>query len=256
MNTTRLLGVMVVSMALFALRAPAQQEIASETKSWSFTMPAGWEFMSPQQLDKIKKQYKVRDPDDRSRVVAGFVKSGGLFAYPQVLVQVLETDMSNVSWRTLDRMIQDGYDESAGTENVAVILEMVGSSGAEDCTLDRNAKTLNATGSIVMDDQSVVPTASRAFLYHAGAIQLTGLDYKTNEGGAQRSLDAFAGSFHFAPGREFVAADKAPPPRPSRSAPQSSGGHRARYYYGGGFVGIGGLGLLLRMWLRSWAEGD
>src|SRR5262245_7773498 len=81
----------VAAILLLPVPAAAQQEIASETKSWSFTMPAGWEFMNPQQLDKLKKQYKLRDPDDRSRVVAGFVKSGGLFAYPQIVLQVLET---------------------------------------------------------------------------------------------------------------------------------------------------------------------
>jgi hypothetical protein len=256
MNTTRFLGVMAVCITLFALRAPAQQEIASETKSWSFTMPAGWEFMSPQQLDKIKKQYKLRDPDDRSRVVAGFVKTGGLFAYPQVILQVLETDMTNVSWGALDHMVKRGFDDSPGAASAATILELVAGSGAEDATVDRNTRTINGSGGIIMDDQSDVPTATRTFLYHAGAVQLTGLDYKSNQGGAQKALDAFAGSFHFASGREFVAApDKAPPPQAHRGSSSSSG--RSRYYYGGGgFIGIGGLGLLIRLWLRSWAEGD
>jgi len=256
-NAVRLaLVVAVLAVGFIASSAPAQQEIASETKSWSFTMPAGWEFMSAPQLDKIKEQYKLRDPDDRSRVVAGFIKSGGLFAYPQVILQVIETDMSNVSWGALDRMVKHGYDNSPGAESAATILELVSSSGADDCTIDRGARTLNASGIIIQDDQSEYPTASRAFLYHAGAVQLTGLDYKTNQGGAQRALDAFAGSFHFASGREFVAAaDKAPPPQTRRSSSSSSG--QSRYYYGGGgFIGLGGLGLLLRLWLRSWANGD
>src|SRR4051812_45787728 len=195
-NAVRLaLVVAVLAVGFIASSAPAQQEIASETKSWSFTMPAGWEFMSAPQLDKIKEQYKLRDPDDRSRVVAGFVKSGGLFAYPQVVLQVLETDMSNVSWGTLDHMVKHGYDDSPGAASAATILELVSSSGAEDATVDRTARTLSGTGGLVMDDQSDVPPATRTFLYHAGAVQLTGLDYKSNQGGTQRALDAFANSF-------------------------------------------------------------
>src|SRR5205085_9838677 len=98
---TRVLVVMAACLTLFACAASAQQEFASETKSWSFTMPAGWEPMSADQVAKINKQYKVRNPDHPSRVVAGFMKSGGLFAYPRVLLQIVETDMSQVSWRGL-----------------------------------------------------------------------------------------------------------------------------------------------------------
>lgn len=236
--------------------ACAQQEFASETKSWSFTMPEGWEPMSQQQLDKIKQQYKLRNPDDTSRVIVGFIKTGGLFAYPQVLVQVLETDMSKVSWHSLDRMISKGYDDSLGAQSAANLAELVGGSGADDAKVDQNARTISGAGGIVMDDQSEVHTACRAFLYSSGAIQLTGLDYKNNQGGAQRALDAFAGSFHIASGREFVAAaDTAPPPRsaPQRSSYSSSG---YGYYGGGGGAVIVVIAVIARIWLRSWARGD
>src|SRR4051812_39618051 len=79
---------------LFPSPATAQQEFASENKVWSFTMPPGWEMMSGAQIAKLKADYKAQMPSNPSRAVVGFIKSGAkLFPYPQVIVQVLDTNM-------------------------------------------------------------------------------------------------------------------------------------------------------------------
>src|SRR5205823_3465187 len=83
-----------VVVCLCSAWALGQQDFSSESKSWTFTMPAGWQAMSAEQVAKLNKEYKTRAPDHPSRVVAGFVKSGGMFAYPQVVLQVLEADMT------------------------------------------------------------------------------------------------------------------------------------------------------------------
>ncbi len=137
------------------------------------------------------KQYKVRDPNHPSRVVAGFIKSGGLFAYPQVVLQVLEADMSQLSWPALQRMCKDGgEDESPGAETAALIAGLMDSSGADPdlgIQFNQGAGQVSCKGDLVLDDQSTVKTACRTFLHSGGAIQLTGLDYLTSSGGEQRA---------------------------------------------------------------------
>jgi hypothetical protein len=252
------LAIVFVAFALCLLSVPtmAQQEFASESKSWAFTMPAGWQPMTPEQVAKLNKQYKVRDPDHPSRVVAGFIKSGGLFAYPQVVLQVLEADMTRLSWPALQRMCKDGYDESPGADTAVLIAGLMDSSGADPdqgIQFNQGAGHVSCKGGLVLDDQSNVKTACRTFLHSGGAIQLTGLDYATNPGGEQRALDAFAGSFRVSSGHNFVGAADVPVQRRQSSSYSSSGGN---YYYGGGGVTIIIVGVILRFGLRAWVRGN
>src|SRR4051812_16361388 len=84
---------------LFARSANAQQSFVSENKVWSFTMPDGWQVMSLDQITKLKAQYKAAMPDNPSRMVVGFTKTArSLFPYPQVIVQVLDTNMGGMQW--------------------------------------------------------------------------------------------------------------------------------------------------------------
>jgi hypothetical protein len=253
------LAAVFIAFVCGLLSAPTmgQQEFASESKSWAFTMPEGWQPMTAEQVAKLNKQYKVRDPNHPSRVVAGFIKSGGLFAYPQVVLQVLEADMSKLSWPALQRMCKDGEDESPGAETAELIAGLIDSSGADPdlgMQFNQGAAQVSSKGGLVLDDQVSVKTSCRTFLHTGGAIQLTGLDYLTSSGGEQRALDAFAGSFHVSSGHNFVGvADVPPKHRQSSSYSGSSGGH---YYYGGGGAAIIVVGIIARSLLRSWARGN
>jgi hypothetical protein len=244
-------------LCLLSVPTMAQQEFASESKSWAFTMPAGWQPMTPEQVAKLNKEYKVRDPDHPSRVVAGFIKSGGLFAYPQVVLQVLEADMSQLSWPALQRMCKDGEDESPGAETAALIAGLMDSSGADPdlgMQFNQGAGQVSCKGTLVLENQTSVKTACRTFLHTGGAIQLTGMDYTTASGGEQRALDAFAPSFHVSSGHNFVGVPDAPARhRQSSYSSGSSGGH---YYDGGGGITVVIVGVILRFWLRSWVRGN
>jgi hypothetical protein len=249
----------VVAVLLCMLCAPAhgQQDFSSESKSWTFTMPAGWQPMSQEMVAKVNKEYKVRNPDHPAKVVAGFIKSGGLFVYPQIVLQVCETDMSKLSWPALERMYKEGDDETEGAESAATILDLVWSTGVEDDAdmhLNEGARQITAKGTLVLDSGAELQTASRAFLHGAGVVQLSALEVKSNAGGAQRALDQFANSFRVASGHEFTPAPDNPPRR-QRSVSYSPG--MMRYgFFGGGIVGLGGLGFLIRVMIRAWANGD
>jgi hypothetical protein len=220
-------------------------------------MPAGWQPMSKEMVTRIAKEYKVRDPEHPAKVVAGFIKSGGLFAYPQVVLQVCEADMSKLSWEGLERMCKAGEDESDGAPTAAIIGDLVYSAGAEDenaVQLSRGARTISATGTLVLDDMAEVQTASRAFLHSGGVVQLSCLERKENPGGAQKFLDPFANSFKVNAGHEFTpAADT----KASRRQQVSYSPGMARYgMFGGGFVGLGVIALIIRIAIRAWANGD
>src|ERR1043165_3489719 len=91
-------------LALLALLAPAaiaQQEFSSESGSWTFTMPAGWQVMGKDSTTKLNEQFADEAEDKASKVVCAFSKGSGLFPYPQVVLQVLEFDVSKMSWGSL-----------------------------------------------------------------------------------------------------------------------------------------------------------
>jgi hypothetical protein len=246
-----------VLVCVMSVGAHAQQAFSSESGSWTCTMPAGWQFMSKEMVAKINKEYKVRNPEHPAKVVAGFIKAGALFAYPQVVLEVCEADMSKLSWPAVERMVRDGDDESDGAETAYLISEMVDSVGVEDekaYQFNEAARTVGAKGMLVLEDQAAVETACRAFLHSGGVVQLTALERTANAGGAQKVLDQFANSFKVNAGHEFTpVADK--PRKPQRQVSYSPGMRRYGMF-GGGFIGIGGIVLLVRLVLRAWVNGD
>jgi hypothetical protein len=246
----RYFAMVVVAVALFRGVSLAQQTYSSATKAWSFTVPAGYQAMTQQQLDKMSEEFKQIMPDHQPRLVAAFIKKGGLFPYPRLLVQEVETDTSLLSWGAMGRILSTGRDNSTGAPAAVTIGDMVVISGAENYSIDQNQHAVSGHGNLGFEHIDVV-TSSRAYLHSSGAVQLMAMENHVNAYNVDNVLKEFATSFKIAPGHEFVAAAD----KKARSSSAPSGAAMGGIYVGGGGAVIAVIAIIARLAIRSMAKG-
>ena len=250
---TRYVLVIAFAVALWCGLASGQQTFSTANKAWSFTVPAGYQPMTQQQLDKMSEEFKQIMPDHQPRLLAAFIKKGGLFAYPRLLVQEVETDTSQLSWGALGRILSTGRDNSTGAPAAVTIGDMVVISGAETYAIDQNQRAINGHGNLGFERIDVV-TASRAYLHSNGAVQLMAMENHVNAYNVDHVLQEFAATFKIAPGHEFVAAAD----KKGRSSAPSGSSNAAKMggiYVGGGSVVIAIIAIIARLAVRAMAKG-
>lgn len=198
---TRFLGVIVSCVAILALRAPAQQVFASESKSWSFTMPAGWTPVSFDAIHQFDNAIHARANVQGFKYIAGFARGErAVLKAPFVLVQISDNVFAGSSYDDIDRIIGSKAFTNARDRTAAQFVS--GLSGTT--TLDRSRNRLVTRMTFDAGGQRLA-CSSFAYLGSEKIIQFNCYDLESHGGAQAAEFERFVGSFAFAPGHDFVA---------------------------------------------------
>ncbi|HYE61594.1 MAG TPA: hypothetical protein VD997_06335 [Phycisphaerales bacterium] len=237
-----------LALLLGVARAHAQQEFASESKTWKFTAPDGWNMIGSEavraQTAKLREQY----PNSPTKYLIGFTRGAmNTMAYPRVLITTANVDMSGLTLEDLDAGLSDGAPTSDLDE--ARKLFMIDAGLNRPATLDPSR--MRAFTSVEKNNDKGEPVNIRIYAY-LGKNQIVRFecaDLVSSGSRAEASFDEFVNTFSFSPEAKLVPASSSaggpfegysdePYKSQSRSSSSSSGGWRYRRF------GFGGLGLL------------
>jgi hypothetical protein len=245
---TSLIAVFALALCLFAPAAPAQQEFASESKSWKFTVPDGWNMIGFEVTKGIEARMREQDPDRPTTYLVGFTKGGmNTLVYPRVLVATAKVDMTGVMVEDIEAGLAGGAPTSELDEARKLFVRDAGihPGGSLDTSRMRAITTVSKTN----EKGEAVKVKVYAYIGKSQVIRFECSDLESNGENASGSFEQLAGSFSFRDDAKFVpAASSEGGPfdglsdesyRSQSRSTTSSGGYRYRRF------GVGGLVVLV-----------
>lgn len=235
----------LVLLLCAASTARSQQEFASESKSWKFTAPDGWNMIGSEavkaQTAKLRDQY----PDSPTKYLVGFTKGAmNTMAYPRVLITVADVDMTGVMLEDLEAGLAAGAATSELDEGRKQFVVDVGLN--RPGTLDRDR--LRTFTSVEKNNDKGEPVNIRIYAYlgQKQIIRFECADLVSAGSRAEASFEAFVNTFSFSSDARFTpASSSAGGPFDGLSDQSYKSQTRSSRTSGGwGYRRYGGLGLV------------
>jgi hypothetical protein len=96
----------IIAILALCTTALAQNEVPyqSESGSWSFTKPSGWNPIGFAVMREVEADNRSEFPDKNFKYIAGFTRGGmNTFNYPYMFVNVTDADLSGLSYGDLEK---------------------------------------------------------------------------------------------------------------------------------------------------------
>lgn len=246
-----------IVMAVCVSAATAQQEYASESKSWRFVAPAQW---NPIGFDIIKAgeaAERERFSDKNYTSIAGFTTGPmNTRTYPYIIVNKTEVDLSGVQFEDLDEALSMSFEDN---ERGLALLMLATNFTGEPGSLDRSRLRVTGWYDDKDDNGKDYHCTIYTYLGKAQSIQFECYDLKSAATQNAAQFREFVDSFAMRDDLKFVPAtapDRYDPAKFKESKQASSSGRSYRSFrYTGLGSGIIVAGVFLRIFLRSWARG-
>ena len=201
-----LIAITSILLALCASTAPAQQVYQSESKSWKFTCPEGWQQIAFEIIKHRETQEREDWPDKVFTYIAGFTRGGmNTFTYPYILINRTEIDLTEVTYEDIEEgtnfpeEVKTNRDYALGT----YMQEAFGPHG----TVDRSRRLL-VTWADGPDEQGLeVRCTLYTFLGAKQSIQFECYDLKSNNDRNRAYFQAFVNSFEMRDDLKFVPTE-------------------------------------------------
>jgi hypothetical protein len=237
-------GLVLAVLSLFTPPAAAQQVYQSESKSWKFTCPPGWQQIA---FDIIKHREKAEREQWSDKVftyIAGFTRGGmNTFTYPYILINRTDLDLTECTYEE----IEEGTnlpEEVSRLRDFELGMYMQ-QAFARNGTLDRSRGLLTTWGEETDDNGKEYRVTFYTYLGARQSIQFECYDLKSNGSRNDGYFKEFVNSFEMRDDLKFVPTtgiskfDKSNFKEERRSRSSGRSGRGFRIY------GIGGLGTLI-----------
>jgi hypothetical protein len=246
----------VLSVVLFLALGPvatAQQVYQSESKSWKFICPEGWQQIGFDVIKGREDAERAEWPDKQFKYIAGFTRGPmNTLTYPYILINRTDVDLTSVKYEDFE----EGWklpDEVNNERDLALGIFVYSNFGQEG-QVDRDKVRLIAKYDDTDDQGKEFTIKLYTYLGKTQSIQFECYDLKERTGQNDGYFTAFVNSFEMRDDLRFVPTEgKSQFDRSNfkeEPKPRSSG---RRGYGRYGFYGFGGIGVmvaLLLLWLR------
>lgn len=246
----------VVAAVVLVVMTPwavAQREYASESRSWSFTSPAGWNPIGFEVIKGIEAQVRAEYPDKTMTYIAGFTKGPmNTLVYPRILVNKTDVDLTGVKLEDVEFGLTL---RKATNERELAIGDLVYSFVIGEGTLDRSKMRVVSTAEDTNDKGEEVTFTVYGYFGKNYLIQFECVDLKSNGDRNAGAFAQFVNTFSMredakwkplASGEKGVFDDLSTTPfKAERTSSSSGGGYRLRRFgLGGGLLVLVVLGVL------------
>ena len=231
-------------LALMASAAGAQQVYQSESKSWKFTCPEGWQQIAFDIIKHREKTEREQWPEKVFTYIAGFTRGGmNTFTYPYILINRTELDLTECTYEDIEE--GTNFPEEVSSERDFQLGTYMQQAFSRNGTIDRSRNLLTTWWEDTDENGKEFRVTFYTFLGGKQSIQFECYDLKSNGSANDRYFKEFVNSFEMRDDLKFVPTagtskfDKSNFKEERRSRSYGRSGRGFRIY------GIGGLGTLI-----------
>ncbi|HYE61593.1 MAG TPA: hypothetical protein VD997_06330 [Phycisphaerales bacterium] len=180
--------------------AVAQQEYASETRSWSFTAPEGWHLIPFDQVADMNAAAQGAVGSSGFKYVAGFSRSPSGIGTPYILVQLQDNHFKGMSYENIQRAANS---ELAREAEERVKRRMAGNFHFDPIRVEPSHARFVRTGTISTNGLSL-ECATYGYLGADKIVQFNCYSSAGQLGADQPKFDEMLATFRFAPDKQFT----------------------------------------------------
>lgn len=193
----------LVAVLAFCASARAQQVYQSESKSWKFTCPEGWQQIAFDIIKHREKSEREGWPDKVFTYIAGFTRGGmNTFTYPYILINRTEIDLTECTYEDIEE--GTNLPDEVSSERDYALGTYMQQAFASNGTLDRGRGLLTTWGEHVDENGKEFKVTLYTFLGAKQSIQFECYDLKSNGSKNDGYIREFVNSFEMRDDLRFV----------------------------------------------------
>jgi hypothetical protein len=248
-----MMSAITLAVCLCATAAQAQQVYQSESKSWKFTCPEGWQQIAFSIIKAREEAERADWPEKQFKYIAAFTRGPmNTMTYPYILINRTDVDLTNVTYEDFEEAwrLPDEVEKERELDLGLFVYGNFGDKGV----VDRDRKRVVATYEDVDEQGKEYVNTLYTYLGKTQSIQFECYDLKERGTQNLKHFDDFVNTFEMREDLKFVPTtgksqfDKSN----YKEAPRRTT-YTGRRYGRYGFYGFGGVGAvvaLLLLWLR------
>lgn len=253
-------AVVVSALALLGGAIPAAAQVPAPVPNAGVTLmvPAGWKVAPQSSVDQLNKERA--DPESGYTILAKFDRADGLgIGYPYMTVELSTFDhYSEASWADIKEfMVADDLPPELAAKPMVARLAAATN---DQCRLDTAAGRFYAKYEDTPGDSSgrLIREHVAGVVTSKGIVEICLYDKAEENDRYLPDLASLSTSAKIDPGAAFQPGAGVPVEEVSSSGSSSSGFRFGRFgIFGiGGIGGLGCTGLVIRLLIRKWADGD